>query len=320
MCFGNQQQTEQKTTNTTLPSYLSNAAQTNVANAGAVAATPFQAYTGQTAAPLTDQQNQATSMISGAAAPNPYSDTSAGAYGNLISAPAQSISAPSILGGNTNVNTSSIQDYMNPYIDATLAPQLQAIQRQGDAARNTIGASSTMSGAFGDARQGVETAEQMRGEQQNVGNTVGSAYNQAFNTAAGLRGTDISNSMAVQNANAGYNETALQRAATGASDLTGLDQYNTSRTLGVASALNAQGTQAQTTQQNQDTANYQQFLRQIGYPEQQVQQMTAALAGTPHDTSQDSTTIAPNMAGYGLLGAVIGAAGNAAKGSAGGGG
>src|SRR5437879_1630077 len=230
MCFGNQVQTEQKTTNTTLPGYLSDAAQKNVANAGAVTSTPFQSYTAPRVAGLTDPQNQATSMIQGAAStPNPYTGQAADAYGNLTTAPAQHVSAPSILGGGTDVNNTSISDYMNPYIQAALNPTLQAISRQGDAARKTIGASSTMSGAFGDARQGIEEGEQMRGEQQNVGNTVGAAYNTAFNTAAGLRGQDINNSMAVQNANAGYNENALARAATGATDLTNLDKYNTGR-------------------------------------------------------------------------------------------
>jgi hypothetical protein len=36
MCFGNQVQTEKKTTDTTLPGYLSDAAKQSVANAAAV--------------------------------------------------------------------------------------------------------------------------------------------------------------------------------------------------------------------------------------------------------------------------------------------
>src|SRR5258708_16326733 len=114
MCFGNQVQTEQKTTNTTLPGYLSNAAQQNVANPASLTSQPFTPYTDPRVARLTGAQNQATSMIQGAATPDPYTGQAAGAYRSLISAPAQSVSAPSIIGGNTNVNTSTIQDYMNP--------------------------------------------------------------------------------------------------------------------------------------------------------------------------------------------------------------
>jgi hypothetical protein len=309
MCFGNQVQTEQKTTNTTLPSYLSNAAQQNVANAAALTSQPFTPYTAPRVAGLTDAQNQATSMIQGAATPDPYTGTAAGAYGNLISAPAQKVSAPSILGGNQNVNTSTIQDYMNPYLDAALQPQLQAIARQGDADRKRINAAATFSGAFGDARNGVEASNQSRDENILSNNTIGQGYNTAFNTAAGLRGQDITNALAVQNANAGYNEQALARGAT---DLTNLDKYDTGRTLDLANALNAQGKQAQATNQAGLDANFQEFMRQQGYDPQMIQLMTQVLAGTPHDTSQVATTDQPDNSGYGILSALLGTAAKAA--------
>jgi hypothetical protein len=306
MCFGNQVQSEQKTTNTTLPSYLSNAAQQNVANAGALTSQPFTPYTAPRTAGLTDAQNQATSMIQGATTPDPYTGQAAGAYGNLISAPAQSVSAPSIIGGNTNVNTSTIQDYMNPYLDAALQPQLQAIARQGDADRKRINAAATFSGAFGDSRNGVEQSNQSRDENILSNNTIGQGYNTAFNTAAGLRGQDITNALAVQNANAGYNEQALQRAATGATDLTNLDKYDTGRTVDLANVLNAQGKQQQATNQAGLDANFQEFMRQQGYGPQMIQLMSSILAGTPHDTSQVATTDQPDNSGYGILSALLG--------------
>jgi hypothetical protein len=67
MCFGNQVQTEQKTTNTTLPSYLSNAAQQNVANAAAVTSQPFQAYTDPRVAARNETQNTASGLLKAAA-------------------------------------------------------------------------------------------------------------------------------------------------------------------------------------------------------------------------------------------------------------
>src|SRR5882724_3125676 len=163
MCFGNQVQTEKKTTDTTLPSYLSDAAKANIANAAALTSQPFQAYTDPRVAQRTNAQNQATSMIQGAAGTtNPYTSDIAGAYRGLIDTPASTITAPSIIGPNTDVNTSTIQDYMNPYIEAALQPQLQAIARQGDADRKRVNASATFSGAFGDARHGVEASNQSR--------------------------------------------------------------------------------------------------------------------------------------------------------------
>ena len=312
MCFGNQVQTEKKTTDTTLPSYLSNAAQQNVANAAALTSQPFQDYTDPRVAGLTDAQKQATSMIQGAATPNPYTGQAQDAYGRLISAPAQSISAPSIIGGGTDVNNSTIQDYMNPYLQAALQPQLQAIARQGDADRKRINAASTFSGAFGDARHGVEASNQSRDENILSNNTIGQGYNTAFNTAAGLRGTDITNALAVQNANAGYNETALQRAATGASDLTNLDKYNTGRQVDLANALNTQGKQEQATNQAGLDANFQEFMRKQGYGPDMIKLFTSVLAGTPHDQSQVATTEAPDNSGYGIISALLGTAAKAA--------
>jgi hypothetical protein len=309
MCFGNTVTTGTKDTTTTLPGYLSNAAQQNVANAGNLTSQPFTPYTAPRVAGMTGDQNTATGLLQAVAgSSNPYTAQAAGAYGNLTRAPAQSISAPSILGGGTDVNHATIQDYMNPYLQASLNPTLQAIARQGDAARKTIDASSTMSGAFGDARHGVEAANQMRDENALVGNTVGQAYNNAFNTAAGLRGQDITNAINTQNANAGYNEAALQRAATGATALTNLDKYNTGRTVDVANALNAQGAKEQATNQAGLDAQYQEFLRQQGYGPQMIQLMSQVLAASPGNKATDvnTTTTAPDNSGYGILGSLLG--------------
>lgn len=309
MCFGNQVQTEKKTTDTTLPAYLSNAAQTNVANAGAVTSQPFTPYTAPRVAGLTDSQNTATSMIAGAAAtPDPYTGQARDAYGNLISAPAQSVTPASILGGGKTVGNTTISDYMNPYIEAALQPQLQAIARQGDADRKRIAAQATFSGAFGDARHGVEDSNQSRDENILTNNTIGTGYSNAFDRAASLRGTDISNDLNAQNANAGYKESALARAATGATDLTNLDKYDTGRTVDLANALNAQGKQEQTTNQAGLDANFQEFMRKQGYGPQMIQLMASILAATPHDTSQVATTEKPDNSGYGLIGSLLGPA------------
>jgi hypothetical protein len=165
MCFGNQVQTEKKTTDTTLPSYLGDAAKANIANAAALTSQPFQAYTDPRVAARNDAQNTASGLLKAAAGTtNPYTGQIEGAYNNLTTAPAATIAAPSIIGPNTDVNTSTIQDYMNPYLEAALQPQLQAIARQGDADRKRLNAAATFSGAFGDARHGIEASNQSHDE------------------------------------------------------------------------------------------------------------------------------------------------------------
>jgi hypothetical protein len=313
MCFGNQVQTEKKTTDTTLPAYLSNAAQQNVANAAAVTGQPFQAYADPRVAARNETQNTASGLIKAAAGTaNPYTADIAGAYKGLIDAPAATITAPSIIGPNTDVNASTIQDYMNPYIEAALAPQLQAIARQGDADRKRLNASATFSGAFGDARHGVEASNQSRDENILSSNTIGQGYNTAFNTAAGLRGTDIANAINTQNLTAQNREAALTRGAAGATDLLNLDKYNTGRTVDLANALETQGTKEQANNQAQLDANFQEFMRRQGYGPDMIKLFTSVLAGTPHDTSQVATTQAPDNSGYGILSALLGTAAKAA--------
>jgi hypothetical protein len=313
MCFGNQVQTEKKTTDTTLPRYLSDAAKANIANAAALTSQPFQAYGDPRVSERNTTQNTASGLIKAAAGTsNPYTADIAGAYKGLIDAPAATITAPSIIGPNSDVNTSTIQDYMNPYLEAALAPQLQAIARQGDADRKRLNASATFSGAFGDARHGVEASNQSRDENILTSNTIGQGYNTAFNTAAGLRGTDISNAINTQNLTAQNKEAALTRAATGATDLMGLDKYNTGRTVDLANALEAQGGKEQANNQAQLDANFQEFMRRQGYSTDMIKLFTSVLAGTPHDTSSTATTQQPDNSGYGILSALFGTAAKAA--------
>ena len=313
MCFGNQVQSEKKTTDTTLPSYLSDAAKQNVANAAAVTSQPFQAYTDPRVAARNETQNTASGLIKAAAGTaNPYTADIAGAYKGLMTAPASAITAPSIIGPNTDVNTSTIQDYMNPYLEAALQPQLQAIARQGDADRKRLNASATFSGAFGDARHGVEASNQSRDENILSNNTIGQGYNTAFNTAAGLRGTDIANLINTQNLTAQNREAALTRAAAGGTNLLNLDKYNTGRTVDLANALEAQGSKEQANNQAQLDANFQEFMRRQGYGPDMIKLFTSVLAGTPHDTSQVATTEAPDNSGYGILASLLGTAAKAA--------
>jgi len=84
---------------------------------------------------------------------------------------------------------STAQQYMNPYMQQVLDPQLQAMQRQADIQRSLLGAQAARAGSFGGARSGLMqsqlNADLMRQQQQATGQAYGSAYQQAmqqFNT------------------------------------------------------------------------------------------------------------------------------------------
>ena len=299
-CFGDSEETGKKTTTNSLPSYLENAAQANVTKATSLLNKPFTAYTGAGTAPLADNERDAFGLIKSiAGSSNPYLSDIESLYKQFTSAPASSVSPASVIGGGTDIRSSTIQDYMNPYIAAALQPQLEDISRQGDATRKTLDAQSTMDGAFGDARSGVERAEQRRNEAILRTNTVGKGYNDAFNTAANLRSTDVGRLLDADKTNASLNETMLQRLITGGKAMNDLDASTVSRGLTTADALAKAGATERQLKMSE-------FLREQGWDAQQIAAVTAALSGTPRSQTQVSTEEQPNNSGFGFLGSIAG--------------
>lgn len=151
---------------------------------------------------------------------------------------------PSTL-GKSFTDTGVMQSYMNPYMQQVLQPQMQAMQRQADIQRSTMGANLAKSGAFGGARSGLMgqqlNAELMRQQQQ----TTGKAYQDAFTQGLGQFNTEQQN----------------------AKDLAGM----------MASA----GATQRGIEQEGITADYNEFLQQRDYPMKQVQFLQSMLQGLP---------------------------------------
>ena len=88
-------------------------------------------------------------------------------------------------------NPQMAQSFMNPYQNAVIDPQMQAIQRQGDTARRDARANQVTAGAFGGSRGAVQEAEIRRGvgdRQAQVGSDLAyKGYNDAMtNSMAGF--------------------------------------------------------------------------------------------------------------------------------------
>jgi len=81
-------------------------------------------------------------------------------------------------------NPQMAQSFMNPYQNAVIDPQMQAIQRQGDTQRRDARAQQVKSGAFGGSRGAVQEAEIRRGvgdRQAQVGSDLAyKGYNDAM--------------------------------------------------------------------------------------------------------------------------------------------
>lgn len=309
MCFGESKESKRVETKSTLPDYLRSASEWNVNNVKNMAATPYQAYDGQRVADLTGDQNSAFDIIRNlASADNPYLTDIQNLFQQYGSTPATQLDTPSILGAGYDARTGSISDYMNPYIEAVLNPQLRAIDRTGQQARNRNATAATMEGAYGDARHGVMDAAQVRDQNQLTTDTVGKAYAGAYDSAGNLRSKDVSNLMQTDASNAALLEQALGRMLSGGNALQGLDKYQTGRNLDLARALDATGTEQQKNAQDKLNAPYEEFLRAQQWGPEMAKLLASVTASMPYEKSQTATTYEPDNSGWQMLGSLGGTA------------
>jgi hypothetical protein len=137
--------------------YVTNA----LGQGAALASAPYQAYQGPLTAGASNLQQQA---FAGA------SDITAGGY------------IPGSFMGSFDATQAN--QYMNPYIKASLDPQLTELKRQSDIARLDDAARLTKAGAFGGSRQAIMESEGRRNLLDKQQDLIGQGYKTAFDTGA----------------------------------------------------------------------------------------------------------------------------------------
>ena len=296
MCFGS----DQTSTQTTTPAAgVTSAANQNLGFVQNLQTQGFTPYQGQQVANLAPAQ-QSTIDQTQAIANNGTGQQASNLIGGYASAPAQSVQSNSI--------ASNMSPYMNQYVMQALAPQLQQMDQANANTQNQTNATATGSGAFGDARTGIQQATNQQNANVAREGLIGNAYNSAFNTAIGAGAQDSSNQLSAANANAGYAETALNRSLGGANALEGLQTQQ----QGAQTTANTAAQQDTAQQQAGLTAQYNQWLMAQQYPFQTagLVNQTVQAANPANPTTQ--TTTQPDNSGYALLGAAIGTAGKLA--------
>ena len=211
----------------------------------------------QGVAPLTPMQQQAFGDVTGGL----------GTYQPFLDQAKQNI-----LGSTAAYDPSTAyQQYMNPYqseVTAGIESQFQKLQNQA-------AAQGVQSGAFGGARQGVQTAELGRQQAEAVGQSLAQNYGQAQQQAQ----QQFTSQMGRQ-----------QQAAT---QLAGLGQYQQQLQQGdIASQMAAGSTQQQQAQQIMD-AQYRQQLQQIYEPYQRMGFVSDIYQGAPSSQMAISQGTAP---------------------------
>jgi hypothetical protein len=91
------------------------------------------------------------------------------------------------------------QQYMNPYIQAALQPQLDELRRQTEKSRVEQAGRLTRAGAYGGSRQALADAELTRGMLANMANVTGQGYNTAFQQAQQQFNTEQQQAQQAQN-------------------------------------------------------------------------------------------------------------------------
>ena len=91
------------------------------------------------------------------------------------------------------------QQYMNPYVNAALQPQLDELRRQSEMSRVQQAGRLTQAGAYGGSRQALADVELSRGMLANMANVTGQGYNQAYQQAQGQFNTEQQQGQQSQN-------------------------------------------------------------------------------------------------------------------------
>ena len=186
-------------------------------------------------------------------------------------------------------NPYAMQQYMNPYVQASLQPQLNLIAQQGGIQSAAQQGAATQAGAFGGSRSALANSlvqqNNLMAQQAAIGQGYNQAYQQAqqaqqFGANLGLQG--------LQGALSGYGQ-AGQAAAT----LGQLGQTQFGQQQAINQAQQTTGAVQQAQAQQALDQQYQDFMKQKNYPYQQLAFMSDMLRGLPLSQSANTIYSAP---------------------------
>jgi hypothetical protein len=200
----------------------------------ALAEQPYEAFTGPLTAGPSEIQTQAFQGIGGLAAPT----AQMGAY------------TPQTFGA------AQASQYMNPYIQQALQPQLDELNRQQQIKRVANAGRLTQAGAFGGGRQAIMESELDRAYLDKAAGVTGQGYRDAYNRAQQQFNTEQQLGLGAQTATNTYGLNALQKMA----DL---------------------GATQQAIEQKGIEADKKQFEEEVAFPYKQLQYQQSLLQGLP---------------------------------------
>lgn len=198
--------------------------------------------------------------------------------------------------------------YMNPFVEMAMEPQLREAQRASEIQRTADQAQATRAGAFGGGRQAIIEAERQRNLGTQLGDIRARGLLSAFEQAQQNFAREQQLREQSRQYGAGLGLQGLQTALTGAGQMGALGGQQFQQGMDINKLQNLYGTQQQQLEQQRLSQQYQDFMNQQRYPYQQLEFMSNILRGTPMGTVQTL------YGGQPSLGQQIGAAGLGAYG------
>jgi hypothetical protein len=161
------------------------------------------------------------------------------------------------------------QQYMNPFLEQMLRPQLEELQRQADRQRIAQAGRLTNAGAYGGSRQAIMESELARNLLDEVSQLTGQAYAGAYDRGAAQFNTEQDRQRATQEQTNRYGFDVLQRLQ----DLGAVER-----------GVEAEGVRA----------DREQFEQELAFPYKQLTFQQSLLDGLPI-SSQDYTYTEPSQ-------------------------
>ena len=275
----------------------------------------YQPYTGMTQ----DQLTAAQSAVAGFSPLQQQAQSSAanlqvpGQYGAATGQTMRGIMGANQIGGQmqglaASANPYDFQQqvggYMNPYIQQSLAPQLQLANQQYGIAGQQMAGQATGAGAFGGSRNALQQSLNAQNQMLAQNQLISQGYNTAFNAAQNQY--NQSGAFQLQGLQGALG--AQQQGMAGAAQLGSLGQAQLAAQQGILGTQNQLGAQQQANQQQVINQGIQNYATAQQYPLMELGTMSNMLRGLP---LQSSTTQSYQAAPSALTQAV-GAAGTGA--------
>lgn len=185
----------------------------------------------------------------------------------------------------------AVRAYMNPYLESTLAPQIDAMRRQYGITGTQQQSAATGAGAFGGTREALMAAENQRAMNAAIDQTIAQGYSNAFQ-----------NAQAQQQFGANLGLQGMGQAASAAGQLGQLGTQQLAAEQGILGTQQQYGAMQQQAEQQKIDQAIQNYAMQQQAPMQSLAQMSGLLRGLP----LESTTTQSYQAGPGALQSLAG--------------